>query len=400
MNKKKVLYISGSLGLGHIIRDLEIVKELRKINKDIDVSWLAANPASDLIIQSGEKLLPEAQFYANDNVPAENAAKEGFRLNLLEYLMKAIGEWKQNVEIFKKVMSKERFDIVVADEAYEIAIALANKDVVIDMPFIMLYDFIGNDSMTWNPMDKLAIYMWNREWAKCRNFFNNDQYTAIFVGELEDVPDIGLGPFLPKRRELAKKICQFVGYILPFDPITYKDKEKIRGHLGYSEAPLVICSIGGTAVGKDLLALCGQTYDVVKRDIADLKMILVCGPRLASEELIVPAGVEVEGYIPNLYEHFAACDLAIVQAGGTTTLELTALKKQFLYFPLDGHFEQQVHVTGRLARHKAGIKMKFAQTTPESLAKMIVSTIGEKVTYPSIPTDGAVRAARVINNHI
>ena len=44
--------------------------------------------------------------------------------------------------------------------------------------------------------------------------------------------------------------------------------------------------------------------------------------------------------------------------------------------------------------------MKFAQTTPESLAKMIVSTIGEKVTYPSIPTDGAVRAARVINNHI
>ena len=85
-------------------------------------------------------------------------------------------------------------------------------------------------------------------------------------------------------------------------------------------------------------------------------MILVCGPRLSPESLKVPEEVEVRGYVPALYEHFAASDLAIVQGGGTSTLELSVLKKPFIYFSLDGHFEQQVHVAGRLARHQAGIQ--------------------------------------------
>ena len=48
---------------------------------------------------------------------------------------------------------------------------------------------------------------------------------------------------------------------------------------------------------------------------------------------------EVRGYVPNLYQHFAACDLAVVQGWGTTTLELTALSRPFLYFPREQHFE-------------------------------------------------------------
>lgn len=59
--------------------------------------------------------------------------------------------------------------------------------------------------------------------------------------------------------------------------------------------------------------------------------------------------MEVQSYVDRLYEHFAASDLAVVQAGGTTTPELTALRRPFLYFPLEEHFEQQVHVAGRLA---------------------------------------------------
>ena len=66
-------------------------------------------------------------------------------------------------------------------------------------------------------------------------------------------------------------------------------------------------------------------------------MILVCGPRLSAESIEVPRDkdIEIRQYIPDLHEHFAACDLAIVQEGGTTTLELTALQRPFIYFPLD-----------------------------------------------------------------
>jgi predicted glycosyltransferase len=63
MAKKKVLYISGSLGLGHITRDLAIANELRTQNNDIEIAWLAAHPASMMIAQAGERLLPEAAQY-------------------------------------------------------------------------------------------------------------------------------------------------------------------------------------------------------------------------------------------------------------------------------------------------------------------------------------------------
>jgi UDP:flavonoid glycosyltransferase YjiC (YdhE family) len=68
-------------------------------------------------------------------------------------------------------------------------------------------------------------------------------------------------------------------------------------------------------------------------------MVIVCGPRIDPASVRAPAGVDVRGYVPRLYEHFAACDAAVVQGGGTTTLELTALRRPFIYLPLENHFE-------------------------------------------------------------
>ncbi len=41
--------------------------------------------------------------------------------------------------------------------------------------------------------------------------------------------------------------------------------------------------------------------------------------------------------------------------------------------------------------------MQYSQTTPEVLAENVISNIGKKVTYASIPTDGAQKAAQLIN---
>ena len=115
MSGKRVLYISGSLGLGHITRDLAIARELRSQFPEVELSWLAAHPANMLIEESGEVLHPESKTYANDNVTAENAAEEGFQLNLLKYLAKAIGDWKQNVAAFEKAVKAENFDLIIAE---------------------------------------------------------------------------------------------------------------------------------------------------------------------------------------------------------------------------------------------------------------------------------------------
>jgi UDP-N-acetylglucosamine:LPS N-acetylglucosamine transferase len=394
--KKRILYVSGSIGLGHVTRDLAIAGQLRKQYPEVELFWLASHPATIPLKDAGEKLLPEADEYANDSISAEKAARS-FGMNILKYASKTRREWAHNVKIFRQITRKEKFDIVIGDETYEIGIALSMKLVRLEVPFVMIFDFFGLDSVTGNPIEKLGVYTWNRIWAKTdRKLLSKQKNLALFAGELEDIPDKELGILLPSRRDHAKTYYKFTGYILPFDPAQYADKTRVRERLGYGKEPLVVCSIGGTAIGKDLLDLCGRAYPIIKRKVPDLRMVLVCGPRLSVDSVELPDGIEVKKYIPALYEHFAASDLAIVQGGGTTTLELTALRRPFLYFPLANHCEQQIHVAGRLARHKAGVKMVYSQTTPEILAEKMIANLGKNVDYPPIPVQGAQKAAQLI----
>jgi UDP-N-acetylglucosamine:LPS N-acetylglucosamine transferase len=220
---------------------------------------------------------------------------------------------------------------------------------------------------------------------------------TIFIGEIEDIQDKKFGFLLPNRRKLAEKYFDFVGYTLTFNPKDYMDKMKIRKKLGYGKAPLAVCSIGGTSAGKALLDLSLKAVPLIQKEIPDFEMVLVLGPEVPLDSVKPVRGVKIAGYLPELYKHLAASDLAIVTGGGTITLELTALQKPFLYFPLENHFEQEVAVANRCERHNAGVKMNFSKTTPEILARKVVENIGREVKYATIPIDGAQKAANLIS---
>jgi len=102
------------------------------------------------------------------------------------------------------------------------------------------------------------------------------------------------------------------------------------------------------------------------------------------------------GYVPDLPSRLAACDLAIVQGGLATTMELTAARRPFIYVPLEQHFEQNGHVRYRLERYGAGRRLEFADATPSALAQAIAEEIGREVDYLPVRTDGAARAAEMI----
>jgi UDP-N-acetylglucosamine:LPS N-acetylglucosamine transferase len=103
--------------------------------------------------------------------------------------------------------------------------------------------------------------------------------------------------------------------------------------------------------------------------------------------------VQVRGYLPDLHRHLGAADVALVQGGLTTCMELTANKRPFLYFPLRHHFEQNFHVRHRLERYDAGRCMDFETAAPEVIAAAIAEEIGRPVHYRDVETDGAARAA-------
>jgi predicted glycosyltransferase len=393
---KQILFISGSLGLGHITRDVALADALRHRNPNLQIWWLAGEPAKTYLEHRGESLVDEAQQCGSETEIAESVSN-GVGLNLISYTWQVRGAWLRTVKIFKQVMSRCHFNLVIGDETYEIALALSYKLVRISIPFVMIYDFIGLDSPTRNPLHITGAYILNLLWALDHKLLTWPNM-GLFVGEPEDIPDSRMGFMLPNRRKHAEKHYEFIGYIIGFDPTELKNRNKLRTTLGYGEKPLILCTVGGTSIGKGLLELCGKTYKPLKEKLGDLNMILICGPRINPNTLQVPKEVTVKGFVPRVHEHLAACDLAIVLGGGTTTLELTALKRPFLFFPVEGHTEQEINVAGRLARHGAGKRMIYSKTSPESLTQAIIENLNQKITWRDIPADGAVKGSELISN--
>jgi UDP-N-acetylglucosamine:LPS N-acetylglucosamine transferase len=134
-----------------------------------------------------------------------------------------------------------------------------------------------------------------------------------------------------------------------------------------------------------------EAFPEAKR-LPALRMVVVTGPRIDPASLPRHEGLEVGTFVPQLYRHLAACDLAVVQGGLTTCMELTANRRPFLYFPLRHHFEQNFHVAHRLNRYRAGRRMDYATSDPDAIA----AGIGRVVDYRPVETDGAARAATLI----
>lgn len=411
-----VLFVSGSVGLGHVTRDISIARALRARVPGVSISWLAADAARDALVEAAEPLLPEAAFYTSGAAVVEAAAQE-FVLNLasprallrgrtyLARLREFVKGVYTNVAVVGQVVGGRRFDLVVGDETFELALAMSRNARSRSprpktAPFALITDFVGVDPTTRNPLELVFVRVLNRGWVRLLQEVPRICDDVLFVGELEDVPDAPFGYRMPNRRALAHEVVDFVGYILPFEPADFLDRDRVRRRLGYGNEPTVICAVGGTSVGTPLLRLCGEAYPLLRARLPHVRLVLVCGPRIHPATVHAPAGAEVWGYVPNLYEHFAACDLAVVQAGGTATLELTALRRPFIYFPLEQHFEQQFHVARRLRRHGAGVRLDYSATSPQVLATAILDNLGSRPHYPPIATDGAMRAANILARHL
>jgi UDP-N-acetylglucosamine:LPS N-acetylglucosamine transferase len=392
----KILFVSGSVGLGHVVRDVAIARELRECLPEVEIHWLAGHPATLPIQDAGETVLPESEDFRSYSAMAEKVAGPDFEFNILKYGFRTAHLLLKNMTPIRRALARHPYDLVLGDETYEIMAALMDGRLRLRMPYVMIWDFFGNDPMTDHMLERVGNYLLNLTWLRAARLFTRPGRVALFVGEPEDVPDKRLGWLLPNQRRLAERTFQFVGHIVRFDPEKFADRSAVRAELGYGSEPLIVCSIGGTGIGRGLLQLCCDAWPLLVKAIPGARLLLVGGPRLQEGTIKVPQGVQLVGYVPDLYKHLAACDVAIVQAGGSTTLELTALRKQFLYFPLQGHAEQEMCVCTRLARHGAGIRMHYGQTTPATLADAVISAFGRPVGYPPIRADGAKTAATII----
>jgi predicted glycosyltransferase len=294
--------------------------------------------------------------------------------------------------VFHDVVEADAYDLWIGDEAWELDFFLHENPHLKRAPYVWLTDFVG-----WLPVDGEAALTadYNAEMIEHIDRYPRLRDRALFVGNPADVVDERFGPDLPDIRAWTERHFDFSGYVTGFAPV--EDRERLRARLGYKPHEQVcVVTVGGSGVGAALLRRVIDAFPLARRELPDLRMLVVAGPRIDPATLPAADGLEVRAYVHDLYQHLAACDLAVVQGGLTTAMELTANQRPFLIFPLRHHFEQNHHVRHRLERYGSGRYMDFETDGPERIAEAIAAEIGREVAYVPVETDGAARAARAI----
>jgi pimeloyl-ACP methyl ester carboxylesterase/predicted glycosyltransferase len=398
--RPRALFISSPIGLGHARRDVAIARELRRLHPDLQVDWLAQDPVTRVLEAEGERIHPASAHLANESAHIESESAE-HDLHAFHAIRRMDEILAANFMVFHDVVREERYDVWIGDEAWELDYYLHENPREKHAPYVWLSDFVGFLPMDdWDARECFLTADFNAQRVEHIAEHPEVRDLSLFVGNPDDVVPERFGPGLPMIRDWAKRNYQFTGYISGFDPADLGDRTRLRAELGYGDDEQVcIVTVGGSGVGADLLRRVIAAFPQAKERIPKLRMIVVAGPRINLESLGGWApinGLEVVPYVHNLYRHLAACDLAVVQGGLTTSMELTANKRPFLYFPLRHHFEQNFHVRHRLERYGAGRRMVYDDSPPEQIAAAIAQEIGRDVDYRDVETDGARLAAQHI----
>ena len=395
---RRALYISSPIGLGHAQRDVSIAAELRKLQPDLEIDWLAQHPVTAVLEAHGERLHPRSSELASESahIAAESSEHD---LNCFQAIRRMDEILINNFMVFHDAVSEGDYDLVVGDEAWDIDYYWHENPELKRTAFAWMTDFVG-----WLPMpaggerEAFLTADYNAEMIEHVERFPRIRDRAIFVGEPDDIVPDDFGPGLPSIREWTERHYDFSGYVTGFDPTPLiEGREELRRELGFEpDQRVVVVTVGGSGVGEALLRRVIASYPEAKRRVNGLRMIVVAGPRIDPASLGADPEIEVLAFVPNLYRHLAACDLAVVQGGLTTTMELAAGRRPFLYFPLRNHFEQNRHVRHRLNRYGAGRYMEYDASPPEVIAEAIAAEIDRPIDHRPVETDGAARAAALI----
>jgi pimeloyl-ACP methyl ester carboxylesterase/predicted glycosyltransferase len=393
--KRRALWVCSPIGLGHVLRDLAVARSLREVVPDLEIHWWVQPPVTDVLEAEGEIVHPASADLASESAHWESESNHHdlhafYAFRRMDEILCA------NYMRFDDVVRETPYDLWVGDESWEVDHFLHENPERKIAPYAFLTDVIGflpvDPEADPREADLCADY--NAEMIEHLARYPYVRDRSVFIGGFDELPDASFGPGLPRVRDWSARWFTSVPYVVPFDPSAYRSPAALRARLGYGTGfPLYVVAVGGTAVGRDLLELTAEAFALVRKEQSDARMVMVTGPRLHPGELPDVEGMDKLGYVPALFEHLACADVAVVQGGLSTTMELVAARRPFVYFPLAHHWEQQHFVGHRLDHYRAGVRMNYASTTPADLAAAMLSAKGRRPDYRTVPRGGARKAA-------
>jgi len=233
--RKRALYVSSPIGLGHAQRDVAIADELRKLHPDLEIDWLGQHPVTAVLEARGERIHPASAFLANESRHIESESAE-HDLHCFQAIRRMDEILLSNFMVFHDLAREEQYDLWIADEAWELDYYLHENPEQKRTPYVWLTDFVG-----WLPMpdggDHEAFLTgdYNEEMIEHIARFPRVRDQAVFVGNPDDIVPERFASHLPEIREWTEEHYSFAGYVTGFDPTEFADRAALRAELGYGE---------------------------------------------------------------------------------------------------------------------------------------------------------------------
>ncbi|MGH3049836.1 MAG: alpha/beta fold hydrolase, partial [Gaiellaceae bacterium] len=117
--RRRALFVSSPIGLGHARRDVAIADELRRLHPDLEIDWLAQHPVTRVLEQHGERIHPASAHLASESghIECESA----------EHDLHVFGAWRRmdeillsNFMVFHDLVRDDPYDLWIGDEAWEL----------------------------------------------------------------------------------------------------------------------------------------------------------------------------------------------------------------------------------------------------------------------------------------
>ena len=286
----------------------------------------------------------------------------------------------------------------IGDEAWDVDYFLHENPELKRSPFAWMTDFVG-----WLPMpdggdaEAALTADYNAEMIEQRARFRRVRDRSIFVGDPDDIVDASFGPGLPRIRDWTEENFDFAGYVTGFEPTTAERDGVARRSSGTARTSGCASS---PSAGRASGGRCCGGSSTRSRWSGQGRRPPLRGRHRARgstpSRCPTEPGVEVRGFLPDLVDHLAACDVAVVQGG------------------LDHHGAHRQPAPVRLRAAAAPLRAELPRAAPprgvrrgtcldydvasdpDALAAAILTELDRVVDYKPVETDGASRAAALI----
>ena len=145
--RRRALYISSPIGLGHAQRDVAIAKELRRLVPDLEIDWLAQHPVTKVLEGEGERIHPLSADLANESRHMESESAE-HDLHCFQAWRRMDDILVANFMVFHDIVRENDYDLWIGDEAWELDYYLHENPELKRAAYVWLTDFVG-----WLPME-------------------------------------------------------------------------------------------------------------------------------------------------------------------------------------------------------------------------------------------------------